>query len=51
MPQMSPLNWMMLFIYFLLIFMIFNIMNYYKTKMFNKKINIIKYPMKINWKW
>nr|AML26791.1 ATP synthase F0 subunit 8 [Scarabaeidae sp. BMNH 1274753] len=51
MPQMAPLNWLMLFIYFCMIFMIFNIMNYY---MFNYKIKNILFKKKksiMNWKW
>nr|AND96344.1 ATP synthase F0 subunit 8 [Heteronitis castelnaui] len=51
MPQMAPMNWLMLFIYFSMIFMIFNIKNYYS---FNYKIKITKFLKKsnfINWKW
>nr|AYW52314.1 ATP synthase F0 subunit 8 [Anthribidae sp. 9 ACP-2013] len=51
MPQMAPLNWLTLFLFFTLIFLMFNIINYFifssspfmKPKMMNKK--------KINWKW
>nr|AND96697.1 ATP synthase F0 subunit 8 [Onthophagus pullus] len=51
MPQMAPINWLMLLFYFSMIFMIFNTMNYYsfnyniKISLFKKKIN------KFNWKW
>nr|AML26778.1 ATP synthase F0 subunit 8 [Scarabaeidae sp. BMNH 1274752] len=51
MPQMAPLNWLMLFIYFCMMFIIFNMMNYYlftykpNSYFYKKKIN------KINWKW
>nr|YP_010443248.1 ATP synthase F0 subunit 8 [Brunia dorsalis]QHD26860.1 ATP synthase F0 subunit 8 [Manulea ussurica]UTE83767.1 ATP synthase F0 subunit 8 [Brunia dorsalis] len=53
MPQMMPINWLMSFFFFLLMFMIFNIMNYYiynnisinKKKLFNHKN---KY---LHWKW
>nr|AML26759.1 ATP synthase F0 subunit 8 [Scarabaeidae sp. BMNH 1274750] len=51
MPQMAPLNWLMLFIFFCSIFMIFNIMNYF---MFNYKIKTTltkKTKNLINWKW
>nr|AQP29900.1 ATP synthase F0 subunit 8 [Anoplotermes group nr. AB TB-2017] len=52
MPQMMPMEWMLLYITFLATFLMFNIMNYFtqspsqetKTK---KSININK----INWKW
>nr|WIL79813.1 ATP synthase F0 subunit 8 [Callimerus nigroapicalis] len=51
MPQMSPLNWVSLFIYFSLIFMMINSMNYFfVTYSFSSKTKklILK---KINWKW
>nr|ATR80941.1 ATP synthase F0 subunit 8 [Cricula trifenestrata] len=55
MPQMMPINWMFLFFYFISIFFIFNILNYY---IFNfKNTNTFKklYNMKNNynfpWKW
>nr|ANZ54417.1 ATP synthase F0 subunit 8 [Hieromantis kurokoi] len=53
MPQMMPINWILSFIFFIIIFIIFNIMNYYifninsnsNKKIFNlKKNNLI-------WKW
>nr|QNE86018.1 ATP synthase F0 subunit 8 [Silo nigricornis] len=41
MPQMMPLNWLMLFIMFNLIFMIFMIMNYYNFKfIYNNNMKI-----------
>nr|AIW64968.1 ATP synthase F0 subunit 8 [Nyctemera arctata albofasciata] len=53
MPQMMPINWLMSFFFFLIIFLIFNIMNYYiynNLNMNNKqKINFKK--MNLNWKW
>nr|ALO70404.1 ATP synthase F0 subunit 8 [Bolitobius castaneus] len=52
MPQMAPMSWLTLFIYFVMIFIFFNLINYfsfsYKPKTFSfmaSKIN------KINWKW
>nr|AXS66233.1 ATP synthase F0 subunit 8 [Cucujoidea sp. 2 KM-2017] len=51
MPQMAPLSWLILFVYFLMIFIIYNVMNYYmfyysvKLNLMNKKMN------SINWKW
>nr|QNH82879.1 ATP synthase F0 subunit 8 [Neochauliodes punctatolosus]UFZ13206.1 ATP synthase F0 subunit 8 [Neochauliodes sparsus] len=29
MPQMAPLNWLILFIFFITLFILFNIMNYF----------------------
>nr|YP_009441802.1 ATP synthase F0 subunit 8 [Eucinetus haemorrhoidalis]AOY39386.1 ATP synthase F0 subunit 8 [Eucinetus haemorrhoidalis] len=52
MPQMSPLNWFMLLIYMIMIFMLFNSINYYifqKNNTINKikKINLNKFT----WMW
>nr|SPP23371.1 ATP synthase F0 subunit 8 [Baronia brevicornis] len=54
MPQMMPINWLLSFMFFICIFIIFNIMNYYiynynsNNKLMNwknsKKSNF-------NWKW
>nr|WAX39275.1 ATP synthase F0 subunit 8 [Bundoksia longissima] len=52
MPQMMPLSWLMLYIFFSIMFMLFNFTNYFsyipmmmlmKNKMVNKKITA--------WKW
>nr|YP_010620931.1 ATP synthase F0 subunit 8 [Bundoksia longissima]WAX39262.1 ATP synthase F0 subunit 8 [Bundoksia longissima] len=52
MPQMMPLSWLMLYIFFSIMFMLFNFINYFsyipmmvsmKNKMINKKIT--------TWKW
>nr|YP_009936905.1 ATP synthase F0 subunit 8 [Tuta absoluta]QNT11849.1 ATP synthase F0 subunit 8 [Tuta absoluta]UJM44069.1 ATP synthase F0 subunit 8 [Tuta absoluta]UJM44082.1 ATP synthase F0 subunit 8 [Tuta absoluta] len=56
MPQMMPINWMMSFIFFITIFILFNIMNYYIfiIKMNNNNLNFNKNFKKIknlNWKW
>nr|AND96671.1 ATP synthase F0 subunit 8 [Eurysternus caribaeus] len=50
MPQMAPINWLSLYILFCLIFILFNILNYF---MFNYKIKTYtpKKMKKINWKW
>nr|ALO76682.1 ATP synthase F0 subunit 8 [Alleculinae sp. ENSP01] len=51
MPQMAPLNWLMLMIMFSLILVTFNIMNFYsfpnKLKKLGKKFS----KKNINWKW
>nr|AXS65513.1 ATP synthase F0 subunit 8 [Cucujoidea sp. 44 KM-2017] len=51
MPQMAPMNWTMLMIYFIIMFMIFNCMNYFNF-LYNKKTfkTTIK-SIKTNWKW
>nr|UDU84894.1 ATP synthase F0 subunit 8 [Olethreutes sp. 2019HN00063] len=53
MPQMMPINWLISFFFFICIFILFNIMNYY---IFNFKLNYFKNNKKImlknfNWKW
>nr|YP_007316847.2 ATP synthase F0 subunit 8 [Cydia pomonella]AGC22879.1 ATP synthase FO subunit 8 [Cydia pomonella] len=53
MPQMMPINWMISFFFFIWVFILFNIMNYY---IFNLKMNNMKNNKKIslktlNWKW
>uniref|UniRef100_A0AAU7LK40 ATP synthase F0 subunit 8 n=1 Tax=Thalassa montezumae TaxID=3129753 RepID=A0AAU7LK40_9CUCU len=50
MPQMMPLNWMMLMIYFTLIFILFSIFFYFNFKNFSSKLEN-NYKIKINWKW
>nr|YP_009236772.1 ATP synthase F0 subunit 8 [Telchinia perenna]AMJ17246.1 ATP synthase F0 subunit 8 [Telchinia perenna] len=54
MPQMMPINWMLSFFLFILIFITFMIMNYfvfnYKINENNKNINFLK-DKKIYWKW
>nr|AML26752.1 ATP synthase F0 subunit 8 [Histeridae sp. BMNH 1274745] len=51
MPQMAPMNWTLLMVYFLMIFISYNMLNYF----------IFTYPVKtpikskiktsVNWKW
>nr|QWZ46378.1 ATP synthase F0 subunit 8 [Philolithus actuosus]QWZ46391.1 ATP synthase F0 subunit 8 [Philolithus actuosus] len=52
MPQMAPLNWLTLMLFFISVFLTFNIMNYYSFNYnipVKKTISIKKF--KINWKW
>nr|ARH53886.1 ATP synthase F0 subunit 8 [Hygrotus nigrolineatus] len=54
MPQMMPLNWIFLYIFFSMMFILFNFMNYYCYLIKNKinqhnSIKLIK--IKYNWKW
>nr|AND96735.1 ATP synthase F0 subunit 8 [Onthophagus nitidior] len=51
MPQMAPINWLMLLIYFSMIFMIFNIMNYYLFNYNIKSFSFKKNKNNLNWKW
>nr|CCJ27920.1 ATP8 [Thaumetopoea aff. pityocampa ENA] len=55
MPQMMPINWLLSLIFFIYIFMMFNMMNYFifnynfnnkNTNNFFKKINSLP-----AWKW
>nr|YP_010953289.1 ATP synthase F0 subunit 8 [Psilochorema bidens]WMQ76554.1 ATP synthase F0 subunit 8 [Psilochorema bidens] len=53
MPQMMPLNWINLFIWFIIMFMLFNIFNFYlfnqpkMTSLSNQSTKLLKF----NWKW
>nr|QCP68875.1 ATP synthase F0 subunit 8 [Cryptolestes ferrugineus] len=51
MPQMAPLSWLTLFFYFTMIFILFNIMNYYNFTYQVKKESFKKMKKTINWKW
>nr|ASY98653.1 ATP synthase F0 subunit 8 [Otomantis sp. JZ-2017]WRO45276.1 ATP synthase F0 subunit 8 [Otomantis scutigera] len=52
MPQMMPLNWLMLFSFFTILLILFNVMNYYsflnKTSSFSSSKTFIK---PLLWKW
>nr|YP_009750085.1 ATP synthase F0 subunit 8 [Eudarcia gwangneungensis]QIJ46444.1 ATP synthase F0 subunit 8 [Eudarcia gwangneungensis] len=52
MPQMMPINWILLLMFFISCFILFNIVNYYifykKINFFNKKIFKFKIFF---WKW
>nr|AMW67972.1 ATP synthase F0 subunit 8 [Balmes birmanus] len=52
MPQMSPLSWWLLFIYFIILLIMFNIMNYYifMYNSPNKSLTTFKKNSLI-WKW
>nr|ALO76218.1 ATP synthase F0 subunit 8 [Pleophylla sp. PLE01] len=51
MPQMAPLNWLSLFIMFVITFLIFNSLNYFSFNYPIKMYQIKKQEIKINWKW
>nr|QXF68507.1 ATP synthase F0 subunit 8 [Pseudovates peruviana] len=52
MPQMMPLNWLMLFTFFSIMLILFNVMNYYIP--FKKASNLSTFKMInkiLSWKW
>nr|WEG23140.1 ATP synthase F0 subunit 8 [Bithia sp. 1 HNL-2023a] len=54
MPQMSPINWLSLFIMFSITFLIINMMNYYMYNLNTPKFNLnfqFKLKKSLNWKW
>nr|QVM79195.1 ATP synthase F0 subunit 8 [Tsivoka simplicicollis] len=51
MPQMAPLNWLTLFLFFSFTFLIFNSMNYFGILYTTKKDKIKKMKTSYNWKW
>nr|AML26467.1 ATP synthase F0 subunit 8 [Staphylinidae sp. BMNH 1274657] len=51
MPQMAPMNWLMLFIMFVMVFMIFNALNYFCFLYTPKSTKTQKKTSQINWKW
>nr|AXS65663.1 ATP synthase F0 subunit 8 [Cucujoidea sp. 41 KM-2017] len=51
MPQMAPMNWVILFVYFIMVFMMVNVMVYFSFLYQPKQAQQNKSPLKINWKW
>nr|YP_010283885.1 ATP synthase F0 subunit 8 [Chlorophorus annularis]ULA45453.1 ATP synthase F0 subunit 8 [Chlorophorus annularis] len=51
MPQMAPLNWLLLFTFFSIIFLLFNSMNYYSFLYSPKETKSVKMQLNFNWKW
>nr|YP_011017075.1 ATP synthase F0 subunit 8 [Orthaga disparoidalis]WQB62433.1 ATP synthase F0 subunit 8 [Orthaga disparoidalis] len=54
MPQMMPINWMISFLFFISIFIMFNIMNYYmynSTMQTNNYSSNKLFTKNFNWKW
>nr|UFZ13898.1 ATP synthase F0 subunit 8 [Neochauliodes umbratus] len=52
MPQMAPLNWLILFIFFIILFIMFNIMNYFTISPnpeSSSSYNLKNYSL--TWKW
>nr|QNP10126.1 ATP synthase F0 subunit 8 [Ochthebius paradoxus] len=52
MPQMAPMNWLILFVMFTVIFLMFNTLNYFNfMHNFNVSMKFTKSKTKTNWKW
>nr|UTS56486.1 ATP synthase F0 subunit 8 [Stomphastis thraustica] len=58
MPQMMPINWIMLMMFFIVNYLLFIIMNYYNMNFKfnnnnnnNNKINKIDLKKNLYWKW
>nr|AVE15751.1 ATP synthase F0 subunit 8 [Hierodulella sp. JZ-2017] len=52
MPQMMPLNWLMLFSFFSILLILFNVMNYYTSFNSNSSRPYMKMMTKtLTWKW
>nr|ASY98305.1 ATP synthase F0 subunit 8 [Amorphoscelis chinensis] len=52
MPQMMPLSWLILFMFFFLMLILFSVMNYFSTlnKPLEKQFSNLK-TKSLNWKW
>nr|QRV62384.1 ATP synthase F0 subunit 8 [Deronectes doriae] len=52
MPQMAPMNWLTLYLFFLFILIMFNFMTYYMFLLKNKfNIKNKIYSNNFSWKW
>nr|AYW52632.1 ATP synthase F0 subunit 8 [Elateridae sp. JWH-2018] len=51
MPQMSPLLWINLFIFFIMVFLIFNSLNYFSFSYKPQTMAPSSTKKMINWKW
>nr|UPX88476.1 ATP synthase F0 subunit 8 [Noterus clavicornis] len=51
MPQMAPMNWMILYFFFILTFLIMNFFNYFYLSMNLKFKSFLKKKNTFNWKW
>nr|YP_009469747.1 ATP synthase F0 subunit 8 [Sceptuchus simplex]AVE15713.1 ATP synthase F0 subunit 8 [Sceptuchus simplex] len=52
MPQMMPLNWLMLFTFFGVMLLMFNVMNYYSPyKLPSTSTSIKTLTKSMSWKW
>nr|UXR11457.1 ATP synthase F0 subunit 8 [Danaus genutia] len=53
MPQMMPINWILSLLFFILLFITFNMMNYfiYNSIYNNNNNKFFKIKKNFNWKW
>nr|APX40554.1 ATP synthase F0 subunit 8 [Longitarsus cerinthes] len=51
MPQMMPLNWLTLMLFFIMIFYFFNNLNFYNFFYPPKMKKLTKTKISLNWKW
>nr|AXS65211.1 ATP synthase F0 subunit 8 [Chrysomeloidea sp. 4 KM-2017] len=51
MPQMAPINWLILFIFFSMIILIFSTINYFFFSKVPPSIMKSSKKMKFNWMW
>nr|APX39826.1 ATP synthase F0 subunit 8 [Apteropeda ovulum] len=51
MPQMMPLNWLLLMLFFMLILYMFNNLNFYNLNYSIKQKKHFKTLVLFNWKW
>nr|ALO76947.1 ATP synthase F0 subunit 8 [Fleutiauxia armata] len=51
MPQMMPLNWLSLMIFFIYLYLLFNTLIYYNFLYSPKTSTIKKITLKYTWKW
>nr|QEJ81415.1 ATP synthase F0 subunit 8 [Pristolycus sp. FM14] len=51
MPQMAPLSWLNLFILFIMVFLMFNVMNYFSLMYKMKYLSQQKSKKTFLWKW
>nr|AXS66477.1 ATP synthase F0 subunit 8 [Cucujoidea sp. 29 KM-2017] len=51
MPQMSPLSWLSLFMYFIMIFFMINVLLYFSFLYPIKTTELKTNQLKFSWKW
>nr|UFZ12868.1 ATP synthase F0 subunit 8 [Corydalus sp. 1 YLJ-2021a] len=52
MPQMAPINWLLLFFLFSMILILFNIMNYFIITPSSPELTLKNFKKNnLNWKW
>nr|AOY39131.1 ATP synthase F0 subunit 8 [Stenotrachelus aeneus] len=51
MPQMAPMSWLTLMLFFLINLLMFNLINYYSFLPNFKNKLLLKSNINMNWKW